>query len=1018
MFYEKKQEKTLSKELFKNPTAEYRDAPFWAWNTKLETETLLAQIEMFRDMGCGGFHMHPRCGLDTEYLSDTFMQAVRTCVDKAKAEGMLACLYDEDRYPSGTAGGTVTKNPEFGGVYLLMTPSRRAAEKKRTYGKEYLVAAYKVELNHENDLLSYTQTKEEEANFFAYCVPYPASTFYNGSPYLDMFNPKAVEQFIETTYPRYKEAVGGEYGKTVKTIFTDEPCTSMPGWFFYAYPFPGDHKTDVTLHWTHDFPKLYEALYEEDLLAHLPEVIWARADGAPSRVKYRFFDMAAERFAASFHDACGKRCEADGLLLTGHQNRENTLAQQTGIIIEMMRGLRAFGLPGFDILYNSVELNTAKQAQSVAHQYGREGVMTELYGISSWDFDFRGYKYQGDWQAALGATLRVPHVSLMSLAGEAKRDYPASIAWQSPWYKEFKYITDHFARLNTALVRGNPVVRVAVIHPVETFWMHVGTGKKAENARARIEKLFSDVTEWLLYGLMDFDFIAESLLPSLWDGEKVGSMQYDVIVVAGCETLRQATREMLECFVRNGGRVIVAGEMPAFTDGYKPAAPLSFAETAELSREGLLSALEPYREVDIRTDVRAWMQGGKRTEKHLYTLRADGEARWLFFASTEPMDCADCDSATEYTVMVKGEYVPVLYDTLTGETKAAPFAWKNGETHIPLSLYSLDSVLLKLEKGGKTTAVPVREERRAAAGEIDFKRAVRYLRTEPNVLLLDMCPFRLDGGEVEPVEEVLRINNICRERLGWPLQGMTQVQPWTIRETHPHTLELFFTVRSAVELAGAKLCFEKAEKVTLNGEDVPLSADGWYIDKAIHTVPLPKLRAGENALTVRVPISEKVHAEAAYLIGEFDVQVRGSESLLLPAEETIGFGDAAVQGLPFYGGSLRYVLPFSMEKTGDAEILCNAYRGAAVKVYVDGEEKGLIVKAPYTLTVNALEKGEHVCVLEVLGNRFNTLGALHNLNTAVPWCTPYKWRPEPEEFSYGYHTHPFGILKSPVIRFF
>ncbi len=47
----------------------------------------------------------------------------------------------------------------------------------------------------------------------------------------------------------------------------------------------------------------------------------------------------------------------------------------------MMRGLRAFGMPGFDMPYNSVKLNTAKQAQSVAHQYGREGVMTELYGF-------------------------------------------------------------------------------------------------------------------------------------------------------------------------------------------------------------------------------------------------------------------------------------------------------------------------------------------------------------------------------------------------------------------------------------------------------------------------------------------------------------------------------------------------------------------------------------------------------------------------------------------------------------
>lgn len=32
MLYPKNQRKTLSRELFKNPTSEYRGAPFWAWN--------------------------------------------------------------------------------------------------------------------------------------------------------------------------------------------------------------------------------------------------------------------------------------------------------------------------------------------------------------------------------------------------------------------------------------------------------------------------------------------------------------------------------------------------------------------------------------------------------------------------------------------------------------------------------------------------------------------------------------------------------------------------------------------------------------------------------------------------------------------------------------------------------------------------------------------------------------------------------------------------------------------------
>lgn len=43
MFYKKSKDEKLNVDLFKNPTKEYRGAPFWAWNTKLEKDILLEQ---------------------------------------------------------------------------------------------------------------------------------------------------------------------------------------------------------------------------------------------------------------------------------------------------------------------------------------------------------------------------------------------------------------------------------------------------------------------------------------------------------------------------------------------------------------------------------------------------------------------------------------------------------------------------------------------------------------------------------------------------------------------------------------------------------------------------------------------------------------------------------------------------------------------------------------------------------------------------------------------------------------
>ena len=69
-----------------DPGSEFRGAPFWAWNGKLEEEELREQIRMMKEMGLGGFFMHSRVGLDTPYLSDEWFHLVGACIDEAKAE--------------------------------------------------------------------------------------------------------------------------------------------------------------------------------------------------------------------------------------------------------------------------------------------------------------------------------------------------------------------------------------------------------------------------------------------------------------------------------------------------------------------------------------------------------------------------------------------------------------------------------------------------------------------------------------------------------------------------------------------------------------------------------------------------------------------------------------------------------------------------------------------------------------------------------------------------------------------
>lgn len=119
----------FSRDVFASPPSEYRGAPFWGWVTKQDLKKTVAQVDMFKDMGMGGFHMHTRVGLDIPYMGDEFMAIVRACVARAKETGLLAYLYDEDRWPSGFAGGKVLEgHPELRGLHLLWTPWRYGEE--------------------------------------------------------------------------------------------------------------------------------------------------------------------------------------------------------------------------------------------------------------------------------------------------------------------------------------------------------------------------------------------------------------------------------------------------------------------------------------------------------------------------------------------------------------------------------------------------------------------------------------------------------------------------------------------------------------------------------------------------------------------------------------------------------------------------------------------------------------------------------------------------------------------------
>ena len=1023
MLYPRRNDSKLSTALFKMPTAEYRGVPFWSWNTKITDELVCEQIAQFSEMGFGGAMIHARTGLETPYMSDEFMRLVKLANKECDKHGMLTWLYDEDRYPSGSAGGMVTKDIKYRARHLLFTQESMpelckdkaafdAAYAKGEKPLGYYLASYKVNLEN-GYLANYERVPKDNSPdvWNAYVRLAEECPWYNGQTYLDTLNKAAVEKFIELTHDKYQKALGDSFGKNTPAIFTDEPQMQPKRPFAFA-----NGSTSASTVWTCDLNESYYATYGDNIIDFIPEIFWELPNGQLSQARYRFHDHTTERFVSAFTDTIGSWCQEHGIAFTGHLMSERLLLGQTLAIGEAMRHYRAFQIPGVDVLVGQLELSTIKQAASVAAQDGREGVISELYGVTEWDADFKTYKLQGDWQMALGVTIRNLHLQFMSMEGEAKRDWPASIGYQSPWWRKMSFVENYFARVGTALTRGKAYCKTAVIHPIESYWLAYGPSDQTSAERDGREENFENLLQWLLYGLVDFQFVSESLLPTqnnimteMQNPLPVGEMEYDTIIVPDCKTLRSTTVERLERFSQQGGKLLFVGKVPTHVDALPSERVQNLAQKCAVisyTRMDILAALEPSRVLDIKAPT------GKRSDNLFYNMRQDTDkTRWLFLCHVKRR-ANRIGTPENYNVRIKGIWYLTQYDPMTGDIQTVKCTHTDGYTVFDIALYAQDSLLLHLQKEPNIGDINLAETETLLLEKPQIIFSPEgYKLAEPAALLLDKPSWRLDEGELNDADDILRIDNAVRKTLGIPRRQDKIIQPWLL----PHvpaqnTVELVYTFSSDIVLEGCKLAIERSQNaiIMLNGNTVANQADGWYVDKAIHTIPLPTIQPGTNRLVVKIPFTTRTNLENLYILGNFGIS--GDLNTLTTLPEKLEFGDISRQGLPFYTGNIHYNMSFTIEKAGDAIIQVPHFAGTALVMLVDGEEKGITAYSPNMLKIKNLTQGQHSLEIILLGNRFNGFGTLHNSNSEYMWYGPDSYRTQGDEWTDRYLLRPVGIL--------
>lgn len=912
--------------------------PFWSWNDKLEKEELVRQIELMKESGLEGFFMHARGGLKTEYMEDDWFDCIKACMDKADELNMEAWAYDENGWPSGFANGIVPKKS----VDFQQKKLETATLNKGDRLPENMIGLYRVSEN------GFEKISSAEDGCFA--------VYYTVNPYyIDTFNNDAVKCFIAETHEKYYKRFGDRFGSSLKGFFTDEPQFGK----------------NVTP-WSALFPELFLKEYGYSIANKLP-LLYFDLDGA-EKFRSDFYNMAAKQFRTSFIKQMYDWCTAHNCRLTGHMMAEDTFGSQLGATGGVMACYEYFHEPGIDWLGRKISTPfIPKQLGSAARQLGRK-TLTESFALCGWDVSLNELKWIMQWQMVNGVTALCPHLEGYSLRGERKRDYPASVFYQLPWFKEaYKPFAEFICKTGTLLDNGLEEAPILLIEPLQTAYIKHNP-KNTEKIN-ELQSRFENITNELSGNHMLYHYGDESITEHFGSVKKnklvIGKCEYSTVIMPYMQSLTENTLKLLTEFSQNGGKLYFIGEMPSLVNGVKDERLKRLkAEKADLN-----AIKKEYGFANVTTD-------GKENKNIHYTKRVTDNGDRIYYL----VNLSD----EEQTVTVNANEDNVyLYDVITenatetdGKLTFAPYA----------SFMLISSETVKPEKADsrKTEYISINREFKVSESTV-------------NALTLDFCRYRIDGGEWHPETAVIILHRKLLE-----LKRPCKIE-----------LEFSFNAESGALTDNVCLCAETPESFEffINGKPFEFKDDGYYIDKSIRKSNISEyVIQGKNAVTLkgefyqsedvyRVLFTPGIHEseknkltydtelESIYITGSFGVRTEdeisygerksifaGKRFTLTEMPKTVDISKITESGFWFFSGAMELTGNIAVSKKENTKYVLSLKKlnAPAARLEVNGKKAAILMFAPFNADITEyLKNGENEVKITLLSGNRNLLGPHH-----------------------------------------
>jgi hypothetical protein len=962
---------------FINPSSDYRPLPFWSWNDELCDGQLKRQLGELAKSGVGGYFMHSRAGILTEYLGKDWMDCIGTGLREGSEKGLQSWVYDESGWPSGFADGLVTA---LGDEY-------------HARGLDFALLDADADVDPAGDVLGFYEyntvlniikklPKAPEKGLSA-DSKLAVVRHTSGPYYIDVLNKKVVAAFIRFTHEKYYGLFGDEFGRALQGFFTDEPRLSQ-----------GD------IPWSYILPEKFSEKYGYDLVGVLPALFIA-CEGY-EKIRYDFWQLVSELFVTAFMKQIYDWCEAHNCKLTGHMMMEESLYSQMTGTSGSMPFYEYMSMPGMDwlrrMIYNPI---IPKQVSSAACQTGKKFVLTESFALCGWNVSFEELKWIAEWQFVNGVNRMCQHLFAYSLRGFRKRDYPPSHFFQQPWWKEYNHFNAYIARLGVLLTEGAGVADALVLHPMRSGWVAYD-GKNNETLK-KLDADFALLAQTMSALHVDYHLGDETYIKKYGriDGSKliIGQCGYKAVVLPAMITCDEFTARLLIDFIKAGGTVIAFGELPKSCGGERSGLTAELAKTAVLvngDASKLLEALKSSGAAHLSI-----AQDGAQIGDISYQLRDLSGARLAFMVNLSK------EKAYKAKVLLgglRGDEKIARVNIENGTLTPIEGVGKDGGKEIDLEFLPMQSHMILFGRQSvlelPELQAPTTEKRVVRPG-----KSWRIAKQDPNAVTLDVCDCSIDGGAFERNVPVITLF----ERL--------------LEMKKSSDLALRFHFDAQLDLGRNKALYlitETPEKftITVNGTGVVYKDIGWWKDTAFKKLDIrPYLKNGINEILLecRFYQSQKVYdvlfgedvyetelnkltydteIENLYLVGDFSVFSKGEwrdetrsavltdgPFVLRDRIETVETGDLTRQGYAFFAGSLLLEQEMMIDKRGGTRILLDiGVPDAAVsKLFVNGAEIGTVAWRPYTADItDAVTQGKNTVGVQLFSGNRNLLGPHHH----------------------------------------